>query len=69
MSETLAAAGTIPIWMAYAATGAIVTSWPELLLRAMSESVFLLWLESVLTSMVCVTTWVVETMRVEIPGP
>lgn len=39
VSEDLADAGTIPIWMADAATGAIVTSWPELLLRAMSESV------------------------------
>lgn len=50
------AAGAILTWVACTATGAIVTSKPELLLKAISGFMFLLQLGSVLVSLDLVTT-------------
>lgn len=46
VSEGLAVAGAILIWVTCAATKAMATSGPELLLRIMSGSAFLLQLGS-----------------------
>ena len=51
-----AAVGAILIWVAWSASRAMITSGPELLLRAMSGSMVLLQLGSVLMFMARVTT-------------
>lgn len=55
MFDSLVAKRAILIWIGNAATGAMVISGPELLLRAMSGFTFLLQLVSVMMSMVHIT--------------
>ena len=56
MFESFAVSGAILVWVTCAAIGAMVTSGPELLLRAISRFMYLLQLGSVMMSMVHVAT-------------
>lgn len=51
MSKGHTASGTIPVWVVSAATWGHADIWTGLLLRAMSGSMVLLWLVSLLISM------------------
>ena len=52
VSEGHVAPSAVLIWVAYAITGAMVISGPDLLLWAMSESMVLLYLGSMFISVV-----------------
>ena len=69
MSEGHATARAILIWVAYAATGVMVTSKPELLPRATSGSMVLPQLGSVLISTAHVITVAVRIMHVQTQEP
>lgn len=62
--------GAMLVWVACATNGAIVRSWPELMLKAMAESTFLIQPGSVMksTAHVAMGGWVIGTMHVEIGG-